>query len=76
MKKDKKYDKAFDNGVCYVLEELAMNMEKYAIQGLWDGGLSSDREQYIATMKKNNPEIYKDSVKPYIKEIKGYTKNI
>lgn len=75
MKKDKTYDEAFADGVCFVVEELAMNMEKNAVQGLWTGGLKPDRKKYIATMKENNPEIYIGHVKPYLKELVGYTKN-
>ena len=65
----------FEEGITWTIEELAMNGKKDAILVLWNGSLSSFREGLIKIMKMNNPEIYKNRVYPFIKEIRGFRKN-
>ncbi len=66
----------FNEGVSFIIEELSMLMQKNAVIELWLTSLSPYREELINIMRTNNPDLYRIHVKPYIKEIKGYTKNV
>ena len=66
----------FEEGVAWVVEELAMRMQEQTVIGLWEHVLGGFREDLIAIMKKNNPEIYKIHIYPCIKQVKKFEENI
>ena len=79
MAKQKKED-VLNDGVGFVIEELALlgtSQGKEAIHTIWmDTTVDSFREDIIKTMQKNNPELYKETVKPILEELgKGWDKN-
>ena len=64
-------------GVAWIIEELSMNNHHPIVEYIWENIVSYFREELIDIMKKSNPEIFEETVKPILQKCgEDWNKNI